>query len=106
MVEESQVREFVQRLAGEFLPQRVVLFGSYARGNPSPDSDVDLLVIMPTKKRGIQQALEIRQRVSCPFPLDLLVKTPEDVDHRLALQDSFLISILKEGKTLYESPRR
>ena len=106
MVRETQVREFVGRLAKEFSPQRVILFGSHARGNPTPESDVDLLVVMPTNKRTVQQALEIRLRISCPFPLDILVKTPQEVDRRLALHDCFMTTIINEGKTLYESHRK
>ena len=103
MVTRKEIRDFVRSVAREFSPQRVLLFGSYARGNPSEDSDVDLLVIMPTRKRTIQQALEIRRRIPREFPLDLLVKTPQDFARRLAMKDSFLISALAEGETLYES---
>ncbi len=104
MVARKDIRDFVRSIAREFSPQRVLLFGSYARGNPSDDSDVDLLVIMRTRKRTIQQALEIRQRIPRKFPLDLLVRTPQDLARRVAMKDSFLTSILAEGETLYESP--
>jgi predicted nucleotidyltransferase len=84
----------------------VILFGSHARGDATPDSDVDLLVIMPTKDRTVQKALEIRLRVPCSFALDLLVRTPRDVRERLALHDCFLQTITTEGKVLYESRNR
>jgi uncharacterized protein len=106
MVCESEIREFVAQIVAEFAPQRVILFGSYARGDATPDSDVDLLVVMPTKKRTVQQALEIRRRISCPFALDLLVRTPRDVKQRLTLHDCFIESIVAEGKTVYESRHR
>lgn len=106
MVGEAEIQDFVNKVVEEFSPQRVILFGSYARGNATPDSDVDLLVIMPTKKRTVQQALDIRLRIACPFALDLLVRTPRDVKQRLALHDCFLKSIVSEGRTLYESRRR
>ncbi len=106
MVNRDEIQQFVDGIAEAFNPQRVILFGSHARGDATPDSDVDLLVIMPTKKRTVQQALEIRQRVNHPFPLDLLVRTPRDVCERLAMRDCFLQTILEEGKTLYESHRR
>ena len=67
MVPEAEIQDFVDKVVQEFAPQRVILFGSHARGDATPDSDVDLLVIMPTEKRTVQQALAIRLRVSCPF---------------------------------------
>jgi predicted nucleotidyltransferase len=103
MVAEAEIQDFVDRVVAEFSPQRVILFGSHARGDATPDSDVDLLVVMPTKKEPIEQAVEVRQRVRRSFPLDLVVKTPEDVARRLSLRDCFLTAILTEGKTLYES---
>jgi predicted nucleotidyltransferase len=104
MAPREEIKDFVQSIVREFSPQRVLLFGSYARGNPTEDSDVDLLVVMPTQKRTMQQALEIRQRIPRKFPLDLLVKTPQDIASRVAMKDAFLTGILAEGETLYESP--
>jgi len=103
MVAEEDVRTFVAALAREFSPRRVILFGSRGRGDFSGDSDVDLLVVMPTDKSELQQALDIRLRIPCSFPLDILVKTPREFDRRIALHDSFLTAVLGEGKTLYES---
>jgi uncharacterized protein len=103
MVAEQEIREFVGKIVEQFAPERVVLFGSYARGDATPDSDVDLLVIMPTEKEPIEQAVEIRQLIRRSFPLDLIVKTPTDVAWRLSLQDCFLTTIMTEGKMLYES---
>ncbi len=100
------VRQFVRSVVREFCPERVILFGSAAAGNASKDSDVDLLVVMQTDKRPVQQALEIRRRVPCSFPLDLLVKTPQEVERRVALHDFFVTTILAEGKVLYESHRQ
>jgi uncharacterized protein len=103
MVCETEIQDFVDKVVAEFAPERVILFGSYARGDATPDSDVDLLVVMPTRKETIEQAVEIRQRIRRSFPLDLIVKTPRDVVWRLSLQDCFLTTIMTEGKTLYES---
>ncbi len=105
MVREAEIREFVSKVVEEFAPQRVILFGSHARGDATPDSDVDLLVVMRTEKRTLQQAVEILLRVPCSFALDLLVRTPRDVQERLALHDCFLQTIFEEGKVLYESRR-
>jgi predicted nucleotidyltransferase len=105
MVPIAEVNEFVQQIAAEFAPQCVILFGSQARQDAGPDSDVDLLVIMETQKRPLEQAVEIRQRISRKFPLDLLVKTPADVQRRLGMGDQFLATIMAEGKVLYDAAR-
>ena len=90
-------------MAEEFKPERIVLFGSYARGKPTPDSDVDLLVVMGHRGRPADQSVEIRLRLRPPFPLDLLVRSPKTVQKRLALGDSFLKEILEKGQVLYEA---
>ena len=106
MVNRSEIDAFVQQVVAQFAPERVILFGSYARGDATADSDVDLLVVMPTKKKVLDQALEIRQRIRRSFPLDLVVKTPEDVTRRASLNDFFVKAILEEGTVLYESAGR
>ena len=85
-----------------FNPERVVLFGSYAAGHPTEDSDVDLLVVMPHEGRDVEQAFEIRRAIPRTFPLDLVVRTPEGVQRRLRQKDTFLTSIWRTGKTFYE----
>lgn len=98
-----QVEDLATRIGKEFHPERVVLFGSHAYGSTSADSDVDLLVIMPHAGKGWRKATEIRGRVRPQFPLDLLVRTPEQVRERLALGDCFFKEIMEKGKVLYES---
>ncbi|MBU4271902.1 MAG: nucleotidyltransferase domain-containing protein [Planctomycetes bacterium] len=103
MAGQAEIQTFVDRVVEQFAPRRVILFGSHARGDATPDSDVDLLIVMSTKKSFLDQAVEIRRRVRHSFPLDLIVKTPEDVSWRLSLSDNFLSTIMTEGATLYES---
>ena len=100
----DDIQEFADRVARTFHPERIILFGSHARGGTTADSDVDLLVVMPFEGRPWQMAVEIRQRVDRPFPLDLLVRTPEQLRTRLEMGDPFLAEIIREGKVLYESP--
>ena len=96
--------EHVGRHIGEvFHPQRVILFGSYARGNPTPDSDVDLLVIADFAGRPVDKSVEIRMQVRPPFPVDLIVRTPQKIRERLEMGDDFIQDILQNGKVLYES---
>ena len=101
-----EIRAFAKRVAAEFHPQRIILFGSYARGEATPDSDVDLLVIMPFRGKGYMQAAKIRMRVRATFPMDLLCRTPGKVRERLVLGDWFMKEILEQGRLLYESPDR
>ena len=103
MVKAQQIHAFVSQVADEFHPERVILFGSYAYGKPTPDSDVDLLVVMPHSGPAALQAAQIRNRIHAGFPLDLLVRSPETVRQRLALGDHFIEDILSRGKTLYET---
>jgi predicted nucleotidyltransferase len=76
MVTRGQIREYATEIAREFRPRRIILFGSYAYGKPTRDSDVDLLVIMPHKGRGVEKAIEIRLKLRAPFPMDLMVRSP------------------------------
>ena len=85
------------QLVERFHPQQVVLFGSYAYGTPTPDSDVDLLVVMETPLRHVEQAVEIRQAVDSPFPVDVLVRTPQHIAERGALGDVFLRTARRGG---------
>jgi uncharacterized protein len=105
MVKSAEINRFVGEVARAFKPERVVLFGSYARGDATADSDVDLLVIMEHDQRNIEQALAITRRVDRSFPLDLIVRTPQETRRRLHQHDMFLTSVLNEGKTLYARGR-
>jgi predicted nucleotidyltransferase len=101
MVDMHSIREVTKRIVQEFHPERVILFGSYAYGTPTPDSDVDLLVILPYDGKGPRKALEILTKVNPKFPVDILVRTPEQVQQRLAWNDFFLRDIMEKGKVLY-----
>ena len=103
MITMRQIEDVSGRIAAEFEPERILLFGSYAWGAPSPDSDVDLLVILPFEGKAVAKSVEMRLKIKPPFPVDLLVRTPEKVRERLALGDPFIRSILEKGKVLYEA---
>ena len=103
MIGRRDIRRVCAQIAREFRPQRIILFGSYAYGQPTPDSDVDLLVIMPLKGRATEQAVEISRRLEHRFPIDLLVRSPEEVLQRLAWNDFFLREATEKGVVMYES---
>ena len=96
-----EIADVVAQIVEHFHPQQVVLFGSYAYGTPTPDSDVDLLVVMETPLRHVEQAVEIRKAVDFPFPVDVLVRTPQHITERIALGDVFLRQVLTTGVVLY-----
>ena len=103
MVAFESIQDFCRRIVAEYKPERVVLFGSYARGTQNADSDVDLLVIMPFEGKPVSKSVEMRLRFRPPFPMDLLVRTPEAVKKRLEMGDVLLRDIVKTGKVLYEA---
>ena len=101
IVTERDIADVVAQIVERFHPQKVVLFGSYAYGTPTLDSDVDLLVVMETPLRHVEQAVEIRKAVDFPFPVDVLVRTPQHLAERVALGDVFLREVLTKGVILY-----
>ena len=103
MISRSAIENFAHCVAEAFKPQQIILFGSHAGGRPGGDSDVDLLVVMPFEGSPRQKATEIRLRVPANFPMDLLVRTPESLAHRLELGDPFFEEIVNKGEKLYES---
>ena len=102
MVDMEQINAFVDRIVRQFRPERIVLFGSYAWGAPTADSDVDLLVVLPFEGKTWRMASEIRRRARPTFPLDLLVRTPAEFRRRLAMRDMLMREIGDRGKVLYE----
>jgi uncharacterized protein len=103
MVNIDTIRELAERIVHLYHPQQVILFGSHAYGVPTAGSDVDLLIILPCEEKSSRKAVEILNAVNPPFPVDLLVRTPEQVRQRLAWNDFFLQEIMTRGKVLYEA---
>jgi predicted nucleotidyltransferase len=101
MVSSAQILAFAAEVAAAFQPQQIVLFGSYAYGRPTFDSDVDLLVIMPYRGPSHRQAARIRLAVDAPFPMDLLVRSKPEIERRIAANDFFLKEIMERGLVLY-----
>jgi predicted nucleotidyltransferase len=104
----SAIRRFARQIAERFRPEKVVLFGSYAYGTPHIESDVDLLVIMPARN-AIDQSVRICNAFDdLPFSLDLIVRTPKQIERGLreGARDWFLYEVRTKGKVLYEDPHR
>jgi predicted nucleotidyltransferase len=102
VISADQIIAFVDRIVAGFKPCRIVLFGSYACGSPTPDSDVDLLI---TRRRWSMSPLtaagKMRVQLGVPFPLDLIVRSEADVRRRIAGGDDFLREVQETGITLY-----
>ena len=99
----AKIKDLCRQIVENFNPQKVILFGSHAYGKPNEDSDVDLLVIMPFEGRNSQKAIEILSKVKSGLPLDLLVRTSEQVKQRIEMEDFFMQDIVGKGKVLYEA---
>jgi uncharacterized protein len=106
MVAINQIKQFGRQIGEQFGAEQVILFGSYAQGRATVDSDVDLLVIGPFKGRSADKSVEIRMKLRPKFPVDIIVKTAEKVHQRTKMGDCFMREILEKGKVLYEADNR
>lgn len=101
------IQDILEKLIAEYAPQKVILFGSYAYGEPDKDSDIDLLIVKDTDKRPIERWMEVkrllrdRSRMTSVSPL---VYTPKELEARLAIKDFFIQEVLEKGKVLYGPP--
>ena len=103
----SAIKRFARRIGEKFRPEKIILFGSYAYGTPHAESDVDLLVIMPARN-VIDQSVRICQAFERPFALDLIVRTPRQIEWGLRTDDCdwFLREVIDKGRVLYEAAHR
>jgi uncharacterized protein len=96
------IRRFARDVAERFQPDKIILFGSHAYGEPHADSDVDILVVTPTRNE-FDLAVRIDMATDPMFPLDLIVCTPKNMAWRLEEGDSFLRQIMSRGKVLFST---
>src|SRR5882724_4640248 len=103
MTSRRQIQAFVDAVVRRFRPSKVILFGSYAHGSVTEDSDVDLMVVMP--HRGPSARTATRIRLICPreFPMDLIVRSPREVRDRVRAGDPFLREVTFNGIVLHET---
>ena len=99
----TDIEHISASIVREFKPHKIVLFGSHAWGTPTPDSDVDLLVILPFQGKGWRMATAIREKIQVPFPLDLIVRTESQIEDRLNNHDPFISEIVEKGRVLHEA---
>ena len=102
---ERVLSEIVKKLKREYDPIKIILFGSYAYGNPTEDSDIDLFILKDTKKRAVDRYVSVKRIIYDPshkIPVSPLVYTPKEVEKRLRMGDDFIKEILEKGVILYE----
>jgi predicted nucleotidyltransferase len=100
---QAYIEDVCRRIAEEFKPEKIILFGSHAYGQPTPESDLDLLVVMPYEESYFLQAMKIRRRLGLVTPMDLLARPPEELQYRLDIGDRFMREIVERGKVMYEA---
>jgi predicted nucleotidyltransferase len=101
----DQIQAVADQIAREFHPEKIILFGSYAYGTPTEDSDVDLMVVLPFEGTPARTAGSIIFRVHAGFPMDVIARTHQQVEERLSMDDYFMMDVVEKGKVLYEARR-
>ena len=105
MTQATLLEQVTHTIVERFHPKRIVLFGSHARGDAGPDSDLDVFIEMQTSRRPPERAIEVSAAFGLrPWPLDVIVYTPEEVQRLQGISGTLLSVIEKEGKVLYEQP--
>lgn len=101
-----ETQKIVKKIAENYKPEKIILFGSVARGEEKKDSDIDLLIIKNSKKKRpfrVKEVFEALRGINRNSPLDPIVYTPKEISNRIELGDYFIKRILKEGKVVYGS---
>ena len=106
MVTIDQIQELADQIAREYQPERIILFGSFAYGDPHPHSDVDLLVSMPFKGNALNKAAGMIRNLKPPFAVDLMLHRPEQIKQRIEWGDPLLREAVERGRVLYAAPDR
>jgi predicted nucleotidyltransferase len=98
----EKINEMVRRIVNRFDPEQIILFGSHAKGTAGPDSDVDLLIIMPVSGSKREKQIEIGVALhDIRIPMDIIVTTPEEVERRKNLVGTIIRPALRDGEIIY-----
>jgi len=106
MISQEQINEITGRIVQGSQPDKVILFGSYARGNPTEDSDLDLLVIKDSNTPRYKRGREIRKHLrGLKIPIDLVVYTKDEIQKWRLVKTAFITTVMESGVVLYEGKR-
>ena len=106
MENQKQIKTVVKRIVRNYQPEKIYLFGSFAWGKPTKDSDVDLLIVKRTEEKFLQRHLKVRRIIDGEIAADILIRTPKELERRLDLGDFFYQNIVKKGKCLYKKSKK
>ncbi len=98
------IKQIVQKIVRDYSPQKIILFGSYAYGNPTSESDIDLLIVKNTDKRPIDRWVEVKRILrdqKRTVPVSPLVYTEDEIEERFSVRDFFIEEIFDKGQILY-----
>lgn len=103
MIGNDKISEIINKIVLGYNPDKIILFGSYAAGNPNDDSDLDLFVIKESDLPRPQRTVQVRKMLyGSMVPIDLIVYTPQEINDSKENKFSFVYKVLSTGKTLYE----
>jgi predicted nucleotidyltransferase len=103
MIAAHEIESLVDQIAQAWEPQRIILFGSYACGTPTEDSDIDLMVIRRHRGSSADAGWRIRVGIEVPFGIDVLVRSPAEIRRRIGWGDMFIVDVMKQGIVLHDS---
>jgi len=107
VIDDDVVEDVVERVVNAFHPKRIVVFGSVARGEAGPDSDLDLFVEMESDLRPLERGIAVRRVLrDVDIPMDIFVYTPAEVEARRGRIGNLLSYVEREGKVIYERGER
>ena len=105
---DEAIQGVIETIRDRYEPEKIILFGSRAWGNPDGESDLDVLVIKESDKREVERIREVSrlllsfQQRPYLLPIDVLVKTPDEIRQRLAIGDDFIRRIMSAGRVVYD----
>ncbi len=102
MIPMRDIQRYCDGIAAEFKPRKIILFGSYAYGKPTEDSDVDVMVVMSKKRYRRDLGWRIPVKVPPSFPLDVLVEPEDRLQRRINDRECFILDVTEKGKVMYE----
>lgn len=103
---EQKLKEITDKIVKEYQPEKIILFGSWAWGEPGPDSDLDLLIVQESGKPRLERERELRKFLSpTGIALDILVYNPQELEKSInENRNLFIEDIVRNGKILYDKP--